>query len=179
MARRPQARSQRRTYKMSTARNADQGSALRDALQCIAPMEIKNRNYREFVLNTIFAKATFLSELGIQLTDAGPGWCTAIAELSDRHLQHSGYVHAGVITTLSDHTCGGAAATLISSEENVLAVEFKINFLRPAATRKLRCKATVLKAGKRLFIVESDVFAVDNEKEVHVSTSLETVAVVR
>jgi uncharacterized protein (TIGR00369 family) len=141
-------------------------------------MEIKNPNYREFVLHTIFGKATFLDELGIQLTDVGPGWCTAIANLSDRHLQHTGYVHAGVITTLSDHCCGGAAATLIAPDQNVLAVEFKINFLRPAATKKLRCKATVLKAGKRLFIVEGDVYAVDHEKEVHVSTSLETVAIV-
>lgn len=142
-------------------------------------MEVKNSNYREFVLDTIFGKATFLAELGIQLTDVGPGWCTATAELTDRHLQHIGYVHAGVITTLSDHTCGGAAATLIEPADNVLAVEFKINFLRPAATKKLRCKATVLKAGKRLFIVESDVFAIDDQKEVHVSTSLETVAIVR
>jgi uncharacterized protein (TIGR00369 family) len=141
-------------------------------------MEVKNPNYREFVLNTIFGKATFLSELGIQLTDVGPGWCTATADLTERHLQQMGYVHAGVITTLSDHTCGAAAATLIAPGENVLAVEFKINFLRPAATRKLRCKATVLKAGKRLFIVESDVYAVEPEKEVHVSTSLETVAVI-
>lgn len=141
-------------------------------------MEIKNPNYREFVLHTIFGKATFLDELGIQLTDVGPGWCTAIANLSDRHLQHTGYVHAGVITTLSDHCCGGAAATLITPDQNVLAVEFKINFLRPASTKKLRCKATVLKAGKRLFIVEGDVYAVDHEKEVHVSTSLETVAIV-
>jgi uncharacterized protein (TIGR00369 family) len=141
-------------------------------------MEVKNPDYREFLQNTIFGKATFLAELGIQLTDVGPGWCTATAELSERHLQHSGYVHAGVITTLSDHCCGGAAATLIGPDENVLAVEFKINFLRPATTRKLRCKATVLKAGKRLFIVESDVFAIEAEKEVHVSTSLETVAVI-
>lgn len=142
-------------------------------------MEVKNPNYREFVLNKIFEKATFLSELGIQLTDVGPGWCSATAELSERHLQHTGYVHAGVISTLSDHCCGGAAATLIDPTDNVLAVEFKINFLRPAATRTLRCQATVLKAGKRLFIVEADVFAVGAEKEVHVSTSLETVAVVR
>jgi uncharacterized protein (TIGR00369 family) len=141
-------------------------------------MEAKNPNYREFVLNTIFGKATFLTELGIKLTDAGPGWCIATADLSERHLQHIGYVHAGVITTLSDHACGGAAATLIDTNENVLAVEFKINFLRPAQTKKLRCKATVLKAGKRLFIVEADVYAIDAEKEIHVSTSLETVAIV-
>ena len=141
-------------------------------------MEVKNPNYREFVLHTIFQKSPFLTELGIQLTDVGPGWCSATAELSERHLQHTGYVHAGVISTLSDHCCGGAAATLIDPTDNVLAVEFKINFLRPAATKKLHCKATVLKAGKRLFIVEADVYAIEAEKEVHVSTSLETVAIV-
>lgn len=59
---------------------------------------------------------------------------------------------------MADHTAGSAASTLIQPGQYVLTVEFKINLLRPAAGAKLRCKAQVLKPGKTLSIVESEVF---------------------
>jgi len=46
------------------------------------------------------------------------------------------------------------------SNEMVLTAEYKINLLRPALGDRLRCRATVLKAGKTLIVAESEVYAV-------------------
>jgi uncharacterized protein (TIGR00369 family) len=82
----------------------------------------------------IFDKANFLQHLGIQLTGAGSDTCETTLNIEDRHLQQHGFVHAGVIATIADHTAGGAARTA-SGERDVITIEFKINFLRPASAR--------------------------------------------
>ncbi len=51
----------------------------------------------------------------------------------------------------------------MSAEQIVLTVEFKINLLRPARGTSLFCRAEVLKPGRRLTIVESEVFAVQGD----------------
>jgi acyl-coenzyme A thioesterase PaaI-like protein len=58
---------------------------------------------------------------------------------------------------MADHTAGGAAATLIDPDHMVLTVEFKINLLRAAKGERLACRATVLKPGTRIIVVESEV----------------------
>ena len=109
-----------------------------------------------------FARAAFITDLGIQFLDCGPGWCEAGLDLAPRHLQHSQVAHAGVITTLADHCAGGAAQTLSAPGEYVLTVEFKLNLLRPAGYggqgERLFCRAQVLKPGKSFHVVESEVF---------------------
>ena len=72
--------------------------------------------------------------------------------------QQHGFVHGGVIATLADHTAGGAARS-VSGKKDVLTVEFKINYLRPATGDRLRCTASVLRAGKSAIVAESLVFA--------------------
>lgn len=111
------------------------------------------------VLEKVFHLAPFINHLGITLTDCGPGWCEAALTIKPEHFQQNGYVHAGVVSTLADHCAGGAAATLIAAGEYVLTAEFKINLLRPAKGERLVCRATVLKPGRTLSVVESEVWA--------------------
>jgi uncharacterized protein (TIGR00369 family) len=59
--------------------------------------------------------------------------------------------------TLADHTCGGAAATVAPQGLDVITVENKVSFLRPASGPVLFCRADVLRAGKRLVFVEARV----------------------
>jgi uncharacterized protein (TIGR00369 family) len=129
-------------------------------------------------LKRIFYQAPFIAALGIQLDSLGPGECTTTLVLQERHLQQDGYVHAGVQATMADHTAGAAAATLIQEGQIVLTAEFKINLLRPAKGERLICKSKVLKPGKQLTVVESEVFCVASEKEQLVSKAMATIAVV-
>ncbi len=103
----------------------------------------------------IFEKASFVRSLGIRVETIAPGVVTSALIATESHLQQDGLIHAGVITTLADHTAGAAAGT---GAERPLTIELKINLLRPARGPELRCRATILRAGRTIAVVESEVF---------------------
>lgn len=129
-------------------------------------------------IDRIFHSAPFILDMGVQLESVTAGECRSSLVLEKRHLQQDGYVHAGVQSTIADHTAGAAAASLIRSGQYVLTAEFKINLLRAAKGESLRCVATSLKAGASLSVVESDVFCITENKSVLVSKALVTLAVI-
>jgi uncharacterized protein (TIGR00369 family) len=124
-------------------------------------------------------KAAFVVDLGIVATAAGSGWCETELAVAARHLQQDGYVHAGVLATIGDHSAGAAAATLAGPDEGVLTIEFKINLLRPAKGERVRCRAQVLRQGRTISVVESEMLAVRGGDEKLVAKSTVTLAVVR
>ena len=78
---------------------------------------------------------------------------------------------------MADHSAGGAATTLLKPSQYVLTVEFKVNLLRPAKGRTLRCRAQVIKAGARISFVDSEVFCLNDEEEALVAKASVTLAV--
>jgi uncharacterized protein (TIGR00369 family) len=109
------------------------------------------------LVKQIFKNAPFIRSLGIELTAFGSGWCESCVRMIPALEQQHGLVHAGVLMTLADHTCGGAAATVAPEGRDVITVENKVSFLRPASGPQLFCRADVLRAGKRLVFVEAKV----------------------
>jgi len=79
--------------------------------------------------------------------------------------QQDGYVHAGIIATIADSACGYAAYSLMPPESEVLAVEFKVNLLRPAKGDAFLAHAEVIKPGRTLTVVRADVFATSGGNE--------------
>jgi uncharacterized protein (TIGR00369 family) len=98
--------------------------------------------------------------------------------VSPSHQQQHGFVHAGVLMTLADHTCGGAAASTVPEEKDVITVENKVSFLRPASGRVVVCRAEVLRAGKSLIFVEADVTVERDEGRVKVAKASSTLLVI-
>jgi uncharacterized protein (TIGR00369 family) len=123
-------------------------------------MESRNADYRQAVLR-IIESARFIQSVGIRLADLGPGWCEMELDLLPKHLQQDGYVHAGVLMTLADHSAGSAGTSLVGAGEYVLTAEFNISFLHAAKSERLRCRAEVIKPGRRLIVAESAVHAVE------------------
>ena len=78
---------------------------------------------------------------------------------------------------MADHTAGGAARAA-SRERDVITIEFKINFLRPAVGERLRCRAHVLRAGKSIIVSESEVFALKDGEEKLVAKATETLSLI-
>jgi uncharacterized protein (TIGR00369 family) len=109
----------------------------------------------------IFNRANFISHLGLKLIDVGSGSCSVELQTDDRHLQQHGFVHAGVLATLADHAAGGAARSSVSDGYDVITIEFKINFLKPAPAGELLAKARVLRAGKTVVVAETEVFSAE------------------
>ncbi len=125
-------------------------------------------------VSRIFVDAAFLSQLGIVLDDVGPGWCATSLDITRAHLQQHGIVHAGVITTLADHACGGAARAAVPCGSDVITIELKINFLRPGRARRLEARGEVLRAGQTIIVSQSDVYAVDSGQRTKVATCVST-----
>lgn len=107
----------------------------------------------------IFAAAPHMTALGVSLVRVGPGLCESVLAVRPEHIQQNGFVHAGVTAAMGDHTAGGAAATLAPEDHGVLTTEFSIHLLRPARGKELRCVAKVLRSGRTLSVVESEVSA--------------------
>jgi uncharacterized protein (TIGR00369 family) len=141
------------------------------------PSELKDSNALERV-RKLFSQASFLRHVGVQLADVGPGWAETSLEVAPHHFQSEGFVHAGLQATRADHTAGAAAGTLAAADQIILAVEFKINLLRPAVGERLTCRAEILRAGKRLMFTEARVSAWRGGEQKLVATFTSTVTVV-
>jgi uncharacterized protein (TIGR00369 family) len=127
----------------------------------------------------IFDTANFVRDLGLQLTQIDDDYCETTLIPSERHRQQHGLIHAGVLATMADHTSGCAARGALGEDQDVVSVEFKINFLRPAVADRLRCRGRVLRAGRMLVICEAEIFAEKNFDEKLVSKAMVTLAVKR
>ena len=125
----------------------------------------------------IFDNAPFIREMGVELTSIEDGWCETQLVPDRRHWQQHGLIHAGVMATMCDHTAGCVARGKVGMDQDVLTVEFKINFLRPAVADRLRCRSHVLRAGKTLVICESEVYAEKKSEEKLVAKTTVTLAV--
>jgi len=130
------------------------------------------------LVKRIFEKAQFVRSLGIELIAFGHGWCETRVAVTPTLEQQHGFVHAGVLMTLADHTCGGAAATVAPEGQDVITVENKVSFLRPATGAALFCRAEVLKAGKRLIFTEAGVMVERDNKRLIVAKASSTLAVI-
>ena len=127
----------------------------------------------------IFDNANFVRDLGMQLTRIEDDYCETVLIASERHRQQHGLIHAGVMATMADHTSGCAARGAVGVDQDVVSVEFKINFLRPAVADRLRCRARVLRAGRMLVICEAEILAEKHFEEKLVSKAMVTLAVKR
>jgi uncharacterized protein (TIGR00369 family) len=112
-------------------------------------------------VRTAFAQQGFMQNLGGRLVELAPGRCAIEADFRADLTQHHGLFHAGVLATLADNACGFAAMSLLPPGGEVLSVEFKVSFLRPASGVTAVARGEVLKPGRTLSFCRADVFVRD------------------
>lgn len=127
----------------------------------------------------VFRAAPFIVDLGIEPTHMGEGRCETELVVLPRMLQHTGQVHAGVITTLADHTAGAAAQSMLPPGAVAITAELKISLMRPGKGERLVCSAIVLKPGRSLVFAEAEVHALDGGVRSLVAKLSATLAVVQ
>ena len=125
------------------------------------PHHATNPKFVEEVKDS-FVKQTIMTLIGGELTRVEPGVIEITLPYRTDLTQQHGYVHAGIITTIADSACGYAAYTLMPPGSDVLAVEFKVNLLRPAKGETFVARAEVVKSGRTLTVVRADVHALSN-----------------
>jgi uncharacterized protein (TIGR00369 family) len=112
-----------------------------------------------------FAKQGLMSTLGATLGKIEPGmvevFLTPNAAISQQH----GFVHAGAVSAIADTAAGYAALSLMKEGVGVLTTEFKINLVAPAAGDRIVARGRVIKPGRTLTLVQTEVFAEVQGKE--------------
>jgi uncharacterized protein (TIGR00369 family) len=106
------------------------------------------------------------------------GYFQSRVNIQECHRQQDGFIHAGVMATMADHTAGYAAFTTVPEEFQILTIEFKVNFLRPAYGHELVCRSRVIRPGSQIIIAESEVFDQRAEAEILAAKALVTLMAV-
>jgi len=132
----------------------------------------------DFVRQTVDRQG-FAHLLGYKVTGVGVGWAEMKLEPGPQHSQQQGYIHGGVFATMADVCAGCAAVTLAPHGTEVLTIEFKMNYLRPAKDGTVVVRAHVVKAGRTISVMESDVFVVADRDETLVAKALVTFTLFR
>ena len=113
-----------------------------------------------------FESQSMMKTLGARIHKVEKGKVTLEAPLLPSTLQQQGYVHAGLTFSIGDSSAGYSALTLLPEDQEVITAEIKINPLAPADGEMLRAEGRVVKQGKRLVVVTSEIYALkDGEKK--------------
>jgi uncharacterized protein (TIGR00369 family) len=106
-----------------------------------------------------FARQSMMTTLGALLLDVTAGRCRIAAPILPGSRQQQGYGHAALTFALGDTAAGYAALSLLPADREVLTAEIKINLLAPAIGERLVAEGRVIKPGRRLVVVQSEVWS--------------------
>ncbi len=120
----------------------------------------------------------FIKFCGLRAVHAQWGEFRSRVEIDEHHRQQDGFIHAGVMAPMPDHTAGYSAFTIVPETMQILTIEFKINFLRPAFGKALVCRSHVIREGRQVIVSESEVLDVQNGEEVLVAKAMVTLMAV-
>jgi len=105
-----------------------------------------------------FDQQAFMRTIGATLESIESGTVTITCGFEERLTQQHGLLHGGVLAALADVACGYAALSVMPAGQEVLTVEFKVHFLKPAKTDRLIAVGQVVQAGRTLTVCEGSVF---------------------
>jgi uncharacterized protein (TIGR00369 family) len=105
-----------------------------------------------------FGRQGFMRAIGAMLDSVEAGTVTIVCASGAGLTQQHGLMHGGVIASLADVACGYAALSVMPPNREVLTVEFKIHFLKPAKTDRVIAVGKVVQAGRTLTVCEGLVY---------------------
>ena len=111
-----------------------------------------------------FESQSMMKTLGARIHKIEKGKVIIEAPILPSTLQQQGYGHAGLTFSIGDSAAGYSALTLLPEGQEVMTAEIKINLLAPADGELLRAKGKVVKLGKRLVVVTSEINALKDGK---------------
>lgn len=121
-----------------------------------------------------FARQPFMETVGATLGMVEAGRVEIEAPFGAHITEQHGIIHGGVVGAIADSAAGYAAYSLMGAKDSVLTVEYKLNLLAPAKGERILARAEVMRPGRTLTIVRSDVSAFEGEKETLCATAVVT-----
>lgn len=135
-----------------------------------------SQNRKEFLIKDF--EQGFSNYCQLRVTGMTNGTFQSRVEIKDHHRQQDGFTHAGVMATMADQTAGYAGFTTVAEIFQILTIEFKINFLKPAFGKALECHSSVIRRGKQIIIAESEIIDIRDDEKVPVAKAMVTLMVV-
>ena len=109
-----------------------------------------------------FESQSMMKTLGARIHNIQKGKVIIEAPILPSTLQQQGFGHAGLTFSIGDSAAGYSALTLLPEDQEVMTAEIKINLLAPAEGELLLAEGKVVKTGKRLLVVTSEIKALNN-----------------
>nr|WP_205504387.1 PaaI family thioesterase [Rufibacter sp. SYSU D00308] len=123
-----------------------------------------NPEFRDTVKEKL-QRQFYMHLLGFEIETIEIGLVEGQLQLEEKHKQHKGFAHGGVIATLADIVMGFAAVTLVPADQHVVTADLKVSYLNPGVGTALFAKGWVLKQGKRLNFCEAEIFTINGQGE--------------
>ena len=121
-----------------------------------------------------FDRQPFMRLIGASLDAVEPGHCRISLPFRPELSQQHGFFHGGVIGTIADNCGGYSAFSLAEADSTILTVEYKLNTVAPGRGERLEGEGQVLRAGRRLVVCESRIFAVEGGRRTLCAVALAT-----
>jgi uncharacterized protein (TIGR00369 family) len=134
-------------------------------------------NYQALIKEKLAANH-FTNHIGFELIRMIPGECEGRIAIVDHLKQQLGFLHGGVTMTVADIAMGIAAFTLVKDGEQVVTANLLTNFLNPVEGEFLYARGYVIKAGKKLYYCEAELWTIKNNEKILVAKTSSSMAVV-
>lgn len=100
----------------------------------------------------------FEHDLGLRTVRKHRDGVTVELALRPALLNSNGVLHGGITACVVDEAAWHAIGHHFAGPRPAITVELKLNYLLPIAGKKLRARAYLLRAGKKLCVSRVDVF---------------------
>lgn len=120
----------------------------------------------ERLVRDSFAAQGMMTTLGARLAEVAAGRIVIEAPFREGLSQQKGFFHGAVLGAIGDSAAGYATLSLLPGGSEVVTIEYKINFLRPALGETLRATGQVLRPGRSVTVCQVDIEAVAGGKAV-------------
>lgn len=129
---------------------------------------------RETQVRNSFSRSNLMRAYGATLTVVRKGYVELELSSKEMLLRSSGTFHGGVLAAVADTGGGYAAASAKDYDPYFVTVEFKVNFLSQAAGDRLVVRSRVIRSGRTISIVQSDIYSISGTDESHAALALLT-----
>jgi uncharacterized protein (TIGR00369 family) len=108
-------------------------------------------------LHAAFSQVQFARLLGMEFVAAERGAVTLALETREDLTRMGGIMHGGVIVSLLDSAAAMAVHTLLEPGIQTVTVDLTVHFLRPISAGRIESRARVLRAGRRILVINAEV----------------------
>lgn len=112
--------------------------------------------------------------IGFKISEVGEGYCEIRVPIRNQILNGHGAVHGGIYYATCDIAAYSALSTILEESSFSVTSDINVSLVSAANDGEMIVKAKVLKLGKRLAVMEANVFD-DKEKLLAVARITKTI----